>query len=260
MREPILQSRLPLLPWMQPALWRLPGVQPLDPEAWLEVDEAFGAQLAEKARLIAAQPQDVHAMPQTARPAAEELLALVLSHLVRKPGYEVSPTSVLRPDGMRVALDDAAPLVMLSALVQEDFCLLQRQGDEHVLTAALLAFPASWTLAEKLGQPLVGIHAPVKPYNANLAARVQRLFDMIRPEQPLWRMNALLYTDPALYQPRSQTDARPRTGERLYLRAEKQCLWRLPVSGAVVFSIHTYVVRSDTLTAAEHLALVAGGH
>ncbi|MGV8987333.1 MAG: heme-dependent oxidative N-demethylase family protein [Cypionkella sp.] len=256
----ILQSRLPILPWMQPALWRLPGIQPLDPESWLEVDDAYAAHLGEKARLMATKPAEVHVMPEAARPAAVEVLELVLDQLSRKPGFAVSQTLVTRPDGVQVTLDRDAPLLTLGALVQEDICILQKQGDEHVLTAALLCFPASWTLSEKIGRPLTTIHVPVKPYDDQMARRVQRLFDAIRPDQPLWRMNALLYADPALHQPKSETNLRPRIGARDYLRAERQCLLRLPDSGAVVFSIHTYVVKAATLTEAERVALIAGGH
>lgn len=285
----ILQSRLPVLPWMTPALWRLPGIQPLAPDAWIEVDDAYAAQMREKARLIAAHPTKVHAMSDASLPAAREVLDLVLQHLSVKTGFRVTPRSVIRPDGVEVALDRDAPLLTLGALVQEDICLLQKDGDttgantsdgntsdantsdggtsgantsdgEHMLTAALLCFPASWTLAEKIGRPLTAIHAPVRPYDDQMARRVQRLFDAIRPEQPLWRMNALLYADPTLHQPKSEAAPRQRIGERPYLRSEKQCLLRLPVSGAVVFSIHTYVVPASTLTTAEHDALRAAGH
>lgn len=260
----ILQSRLPVLPWMTPALWRLPGIQPLDPDAWIEVDDAYAAQIGEKARLIAAVPAKVHAMTDASLPAAREVLDLVLQRLSVKPGFQVTPRSVTRPDGVEVTLDRDAPLLTLGALVQEDICLLQKDGDapdaEHVLTAALLCFPASWTLSEKIGRPLTAIHIPVQPYDDQMARRVQRLFDAIRPEQPLWRMNALLYADPTLHQPKSEAAPRQRIGVRPYLRSEKQSLLRLPVSGAVVFSIHTYVVPASTLTTAEHDALIAAGH
>ncbi len=257
---PILQSHLPILPWMVPALWRLPGIQPLDPDIWLEVDDAFAAQLAEKAWLMATRRDDVLVMTEAARLAADELLRCVLAHLSRKPGYAVCDDRVTRPDGVQVPLDLDAPLLTLGHLVQEDFCLLQKQGEEHVLTAGLLAFPGSWTLAEKIGRPLTAIHRPVKPYDDQMARRVQRLFDMIRPGQPLFRMNALLYGDPTLYQPKSEHDTRPRIGERHFLRAEKQSLLRLPETGAVVFSIHTWVVPASTLSPQERAALVSGGH
>jgi len=52
----------------------------------------------------------------------------------------VTTDVVTRPDGAEVALDYADPLRPLGQLVQEDFCILQKQGEEHVLTGALLYF------------------------------------------------------------------------------------------------------------------------
>ena len=258
--QPILQRRLTVKPWQVPGLWRLPGLQPLDPADWLQVDDAYAAQLAEKARLLAARRASVHALPDAALGAADELLTLVLAHLCNRPDFQVQGCAVTRPDGTTVRLDRTAPLITLSQLVQEDFCLLQRQGPQHVLTAALLGFPGSWTLSEKLGLPLTAIHSPVAPYDDQMARRVQRVFDMIRPDQPLWRMNALLYADAALYQPKPAAEVRPRAGVLPYLRAERQSLWRLPVSDAVVFSIHTTVISAQSLDADDHAALGVGGH
>jgi hypothetical protein len=150
-----------------------------------------------------------------------------------------------------VPLDRDAPLLTLGRLVQEDLCLLEARGAEHVLTGAVLCFPASWTLSQKIGRPLAGIHVPVAGYAGDLARRVQRLFDAIRPEQPLMRFNALLYADPTLHQPRREEEVRtrPPASEKVFLRSERQCLLRLPVTGAVLFSIHTFVVRVADLTA-----------
>jgi hypothetical protein len=61
-------------------------------------------------------------------------------------------------------------------------------------------------------------------------------------DRPLWRWNGLRYADPELHQPRSESDRRPRPENPRFFRSERQCLVRLPVSQAVVFSIHTYVV------------------
>ncbi|MGL6212219.1 MAG: heme-dependent oxidative N-demethylase family protein, partial [Paracoccaceae bacterium] len=161
--------------------------------------------------------------------------------------YKVESEAVLRPDGVEVPLDPSQPLATLGRLVQEDLCVLQRQGDEHVLTGAVLCFPASWTLAEKIGRPLTGIHRPVPSYDSDIARRVQRMFDAIRVDQPLWRMNHLVYRDPTLHQPRREADPRVDRRGGSYVRSERQCFVRLPVSQAVVFLIHTYVVQLQTL-------------
>lgn len=253
MTQPILQSRLPFAPWMDPRTARLPGILPVEGDDWLRVDDAYGGQMAERDRLIGSRPEVVHGMLDAARPAAEELCATVLARLAQVPGFVVGAHSARRPDGVEVALEPDQPLKTLGRLVQEDLCLMEKPGDaaEHVLTGAILCFPASWSLSEKLGRPLLGIHTPVPDYDAEIARRVQRLFDAIRPEQPLWRMNALVYRDPTLHQPRREGD--PRTDRRggSYVRAERQCLMRLPRTRAVVFSIHTYVVDIASLSPAE---------
>lgn len=246
--HPILQASLPFAPWMDDRTWRLPGVLPVEGDEWLRIDDAYGAQMAERDRLIAERETLVHAMLPEAREAAAELMEQVLAELTHMPGFSVSPTEVRRPDGATVHLDAAAPLLSLGRLVQEDLCLLQHRGAESVLTGAILCFPASWTLAEKLGQPLGRIHLPVEHYTDDVARRVQRMFDAIRPGQMLWRANALLYDDFTLHQPRVEGARRPKPVEMTYLRSERQTFRRLPRTGAVVFGIHTYVVRRSSLS------------
>jgi hypothetical protein len=254
---PILQKSLPFAPWMDPRTSRLPGVLPLEDDEWLRVDEAFAAQMAERDRLIAERPDDVHALLPQGRAAAAELYARVLARLAAQPGYARADGSVTRPDGVAVPLDPARPLLTLGRLVQEDLCLMEAQGDEHVLTGAILCFPASWTLSQKIGRPLSAIHIPVPSYDEGITRRVQRMFDAIRPEQPLWRGNSLLYDDPALFQPRLEGQRRPRPVDRTYLRSERQCFLRLPETRAVVFTIHTYVLRRSDLPPDAEAAILA---
>ncbi len=71
----------------------------------------------------------------------------------------VGPDRVRRPDGVEVRLDSRFPLVTLGRLVQEDLCLMEKQGEESVLTGAILCFPASWTLGQKDRQADDG-HSP----------------------------------------------------------------------------------------------------
>lgn len=237
----ILQNALSYNPT---AAAKLPGMAPLDPADWIIVDDAFGPQMALRAQLLATKRDAVTALDPAARPAAAELLARICAALDARPDYTVARDHVIRPDGQRVPLDHADPMGTLGHLVQQDLCLLEKQGDEHVLTGAVLCFPASWTLHQKFMRPLIRIHLPVVSYDDMLARRVQRLFDGIKPDLPLWRFNALWYADPALHQPRQESDQRRHTQatDPQYLRTERQSLMRLPQTGAVVFGIHTSVM------------------
>ena len=248
--EPVLQSRLPAFLWRKTSNSKLPGIQPLaNPLDWVLNDEAFADQMALRDRSISEQTDKVLALHESARPAARELLDHVLATITNLPGYQLSDTSVTRPDGVDVEIDREAPLATAGRLVQEDLCLMQPKNGEHLLSGAVLCFPAGWTLAEKFMRPLVAIHRPVKPYDQDIARRVQRLFDGIKVDRPLWRYNGLFYDNPALFAPFTEAEPRPKLSKKApYFRVERQCLLRLPRTDAVVFSIHTYLVARENLS------------
>jgi hypothetical protein len=174
-------------------------------------------------------------------------------------GTPAGGAALRRPDGVQVPLV-GPPLLVAGRLAQEDFCLLQRPdgATEHVLTGAALCFPSHWTLAEKLGRPLSRIHLPVESYDANVALRVQRLCDGLRPGVALARANVILNVEAGLFLPRREAEAHdaPRA-PAAFVRVERQTLLRLPRTGAIVFSIHTFKVRSASLTPAQRAGLDA---
>ena len=225
----------------------LPGIQP-ERGPWLRVDEAYAGQMARRLEVMRDHADEVLYLEPGARPAAQELLARVLSDLPEL-GFEVAGDHVTCPDGRGVDVHRDHPMMTLGRLCQNDFVLMEQRGDEHVLTGAVLCFPASWRLMEKAGRPLTDIHVPVDEYDSNVARRVQRLFDGIQVGRPLWRFNQLWYQDPELFQPRSRSEPRRvGTGSKdgPYYRTERQTLLRLPQSRAVVFAIHTLVLaRAD---------------
>lgn len=254
----VLQNSLPHAPWSQPQTWKMPGIQVLNPATWLLVDEAFSGQMALRDHLIADRPKEVHAVLPEGRAAAEECLDLVLAFLGDQPDYRVDGDVVVRPDGVEVRVAREVPLITLGRLIQEDVCLMQPGPDGHILAGALLCFPSAWTLAEKIGRPLVRIHRPVAEYDDDTARRVQRLFDRIQVGYPMWRANAFLYDTPELFTPRREGDPSRTIGANpRFLRSERQTLRRLAKSGAVAFLIHTYMVKVDSLTEDQRIGLDA---
>lgn len=239
----ILQDKLPIMPWMEARTRRLPGVQPVDMQAWLLRDEAYAAQMAYRDRLIATRRNDVYVKQSGFEAAAAELLAI----LVDEGGYARAGNVLSRPDGVEVDITADEPLVAAGRLVQEDLVILQADEDVHSLTAGLMCFPASWTPRQKLGKTLTGIHRPVPEYGA-VGDVVQRMFHALRPEQPLMRANFLIYTDPELHQPRSEGEGKPfPPGAARYVRTERQTFRKLPNTQAVVFAIHTSIVPATSL-------------
>lgn len=252
---PILQTDLPDAPWLTGSP-RLPGTEPVPVDDLVRVDDAFARQMALRARLMGEGADLVHALAADAVPAAQELLETVLGMLDARLDYSVERDRVIRPDGTIARIDRESQLMTLGLLVQNDFCLMQKRADEHVLTGAILCFPASWTLVEKFNRPLSMIHGQVDEYDANIGLRVQRLFDGIEPGRPLVRYNALRYEDATLFQPRRENDRRDHpVGDAKYVRSERQCLFRLPGTGAVVFAIHTTVLHYAGMSSAAKKAL-----
>ena len=135
-----LHSHIPYDPFAERPL---PGVQPLEMADWLVIDETFAGQMAERERRLADPGARFLRLLPGAEAAAEELLDTVLGQAYPGAGAQVE-----RPDGTVVTVDRARPMETLGRLVQEDLCLMQKRGDAHVLTAAVLCFPASWRLED----------------------------------------------------------------------------------------------------------------
>ena len=255
--ETVLHSHLPFAPWADARTRRLPGILPLDMVDWLRVDEAYAGQMRLRDNLITTSAPDVIGQTAQAADAVAELYDFTLAHL--PDGFSRAGDHITRPDGVTTTLDPMQPLATLGRLVQQDLCLMQEgAGGEHLLTAAVLCFPAGWRLAEKLGRPMMRIHQPVAKYTEDVGRRVQRLLDAVRPETPLWRANAHLSRAP-LFNPLREDAPKDTTdqSEMPFVRSERQCLIRLPQSRAVLFSIHTYLVRREDLSQDQQSALAA---
>ena len=237
----IFQSELPAEMRIERAL---PGIQPLEMPDRLRVDDAYAAQMRMRSKLMTRKGHAVRAAVQGSEAAIQETLDLTIKQIQTLEGFHFDGGQMRCPDGRLVDLT-GDPLYVMGHLIQEDICILEkpRGSDEHILSAAILCFPAHWTLSEKIGKPMGRIHEPVADYDENIRRRVQRLFDGVKVDRPLWRFNRA-YAGASLFQPRLEKDYEPTDLEasRDFLRSERQCLIRLPKSQAVVFSIHTYVI------------------
>jgi hypothetical protein len=226
------------------------GLALLDPARWIEPDERLVAELGEKERLLAeARDRVVVAEAETLTAQGEVRDALV-SHLstahpdlYRRRGDEVE----IVPAGRRVALKHDLPLVAAARLVQDDLCLMRRGAEGWRLAAAVLTAPSAWSLLEQFGRPMGDIHTAVPGYAETMAAKVERIFDHLAADKPLWRLNWSLYDDDVLFHPETKHTARRwsgpdgRFGEQAFVRVERQTLRRMPVSGDILFTIRVYV-------------------
>jgi len=226
------------------------GLQPLPLEAWIEIDDAFAAQLSTKRTLADARHGEVFQALPEAKPASEETLRLLLQHLRQHhPDHFEFAGGELRNllTGERWDIEHSRlhPLDQAGRLVQEDFCILQPDGENYRLTAGAVCFPSNWRLADKIGHTLADVHGPVPGYADRLEKPVDRSFNNLSADAIVWRANWAIHDTPTLFKatrdPEPATVTSANAGETLWFRVERQTLRRLPQSGAVLFTIRTHL-------------------
>lgn len=156
---------------------------------------------------------------------------------------------------------DSAYKLMAGALLfpndwalRSHFALPRPSGDDH---AALQAWEQAKRKSEKaarLGKTPYEIHdGHVEHYMENFASRVDMFMSQMRPGMRVWRRNwGMRLTDELCLHsdspPESLPEATADNWERYgYLRSEHEAFIKLPESGAVVFSIKTYMWKLSEL-------------
>lgn len=230
------------------------GLAQLDPGRWIEPDEALDFYLSEKAQLLAADRSSVFAAAAESEGAQRELLSLLTDYLLRRyPLIYRRRGETIIVGGREADLNGDRPILSAGSLIQDDLAIMELKEGEWRLTAAFIAFPSSWSLAEKFGRSMDEIHAPVPGFEGGSrnAELITRMFDRLPPDRFVERFNWAINGDGALHLPKSKSegigaDAVALEEDRTYVRIERQTLRKLPETGAIAFTIRIY---SDPLTA-----------
>jgi hypothetical protein len=247
------------------------GIISLNLDEWLEPDEYYYRELLEKEALLANQNNEVFQSKKGSQLAQQEVLDLIIDYM------NTFHSELVRIDGDKIFIDGIKrnfsreefaemPLNLAGRIVQEDLCLMAPGDTGYTLEAASLCFPSRWRLIDKIGKRMVDIHSPVPDYENKLARPVDRYFDKLDINKPVWRVNWSLTDDPDLYQPIRKTSTdysrsinSKNAGDLIFLRCERQTLRRLPNTGWILFSIKTYVDKVSAL-AVQPEALVDLAH
>ena len=216
------------------------GLRTMDPDKWIEIDEQYEAELAQKRHLLANRRAEVFGTLPAGLHGSGEVLEDLVEYL-----------PVHFPDRFAMAIDvdeSLHPLEAASLLVQEDLAVMSPQDGQWVLTAAAVCFPSRWDLASKIGANMHGIHAPVPHYEERIGHATDAMFNKLTCDRAVWRINWTVLDSPELFQP-SDTGRKARAhsglgveefGDAMYFRTERQTLRKLPESGAILFTIRTY--------------------
>ena len=235
-----------------------------------DVDEHYRFEIAERARVLAADPARCQVMPHM-RLAAWDVVEDATTRLARdfpahfsleRRGTERRWVNrLLELEQVYVVEDDGSlpmePFEWITRQLQEDVELLDQRGDDLYFDAGILTFGADWSLDFDLGMHFLEIHGPVpRVHEMGVIPRafqfLQRLTPGVAYRRTNWTMTVgrRLDTCTEVYPEWGPDRASLRyeeIGERLHLRVEVQHFVRLPRSNAVMFPIHTYLASLDEI-------------
>jgi hypothetical protein len=242
-----------------PFRWRL-AWRPLDLTDWIQIGDDYDHEMAAKTDVLRDHHDTVVATIDGIEPEAAEILEHLCDHLCAtrpdwfaREGNEI----VNRRRGERWPVspgDDGSwalhPLDIAGRLVQEDLALLVNREAGLVFGGGSVCFPNRWDLSSKLGLTMAEVHAPVDRLNEQLQDPIDSFFGRLSVDKPFWRLGwGVLDTDDP-YQPMDGTASvpppipaigDPSTGDRLFLRVERETLRRFPRTDCVLFTIRTYI-------------------
>lgn len=254
----------------------------LVPDRLSEVDAHYRAELALKEALLAADRRYRYRAPAGTEAMQWEALELLLPNVARHhpahftlhtaPGHWCWTNRLLDTRTAFTLGDPASlplpPLDWLGRQLQEDLLLLDGAVAGTPLVAGHLCFPAGWCLDDKIGQPFLAIHGPVPGFAERVGRPAGLLLQRLKPGRPAGRVGWGIVADGDLDHAPA-TAARRRhaargitsadAGGRCFLRLERQTFSRLPRTGAILFTIHTYraplaAVIAEEPARARHLA------
>ncbi|KAL1845667.1 hypothetical protein Plec18170_009654 [Paecilomyces lecythidis] len=240
------------------------GLRNTKPEDWIEMDNEFPRFYHEKmARIKSRGPKCCRTLPE-GYDAAVELLEELVEYLPsRYPTlYSRVKKGVIKNLWSEEIIDTASrpfaedPMQIAGRLTQDDLAvMIEKPNVNYYFMAGAILLAGFWRLEDKLGLSLREIHtsAQVPHYEERLEKGMNNLFRRLKPEQLVTRNNYTLQLDGDL--PWSSSIGREdsddigwhnapdgRSIEYHHLRTERQSLRRLPRTGAIVFTIHTYLV------------------
>ena len=205
-----------------------------------------------KTELGISRSEECFAQTQGSVAAQCEFHDFLLRHLLTKPksSYSRKGNQLIHEQEKLTWKIEDKNLWEASLWVPEDFCLLEKEKNGYVMTAASVCSPSNWILQEKIGQTVDFIHNPVPGYNKHLSKRVNRFLEGIPRHRVLLRYNWSIQSDNELFW---RDDLNPNSdfvnssNPNLYWRIERQTFVRLPTSGAIVFGIRVFLHSFDSL-------------
>ncbi|KAL1610753.1 hypothetical protein SLS60_002423 [Paraconiothyrium brasiliense] len=234
------------------------GIKRDTPSEHITIDEGYLERINHRKELISAYPGTVLGFIAGGEEPVRELYSHMLTEYlpIRYPTmFQLSKngrdftnlvTSQMYPS--QAAIDVKAALRTLGEIVEEELLLLTPSPSGHRLVAYICCFAPGFNPANLLGQNLDSIHKPVPGYE-KIGASMERYLQRLEVNKPVKRTNWTVQQHPELLdcevndriKDYEHTEGQEPDMKDTYLRSELQTLSRLPKTGAVLFTIKTYM-------------------
>lgn len=235
-----------------------------------DLDEHYESECAERARVLAGDPQRCVVMPHM-RDAEWDTLELLMTSMARDypADFELRRQGRawhwvnhrLQSERRFVFGDDdtlaESPLRFIGRQAQGDFVILDQRDGNLWADAGLVTCQADWSIAFDAGMNFFEWHGPVPmAHRMGVFERALQYLMNIRQGRPARRLNWTLTVNPRLdtgtetygeWGPDRGTVTAENAGRLVHLRVELQTFWRLPVSDALLFPIRCYLIRVEDL-------------
>lgn len=208
-----------------------------------------------------------HRYPQYFKPDAEKN---IVSNLISNETIPLDPS--IKEAGVSEEEHNRNLLLSLAKSIEEDFIILLKDDplnpdEEYVMRCNVSGFPAGFDPKNNFDKPISFIHTPVPQYQKRLKVSMSKYFDRLTPEEAHVRHNWSIQTSPNKFTLHSHHGREGDTivplkmeeldfEEGCFLRCERQCFTRMPILGADIMTIRTYVtplaeIKQDDFVAKE---------
>jgi len=230
------------------------GLEKINFSEWIQYEDQFPPRILQKQNLIQELGRNVlDALPCSIE-AQIEFLDVLVNHIkhYHEDVFDVDGDCIIVKNGsIEYDIDtfESCPLELASYLAADDFCLLEKEGEDFKLIAASICAPTWWSLSEKIGKPLTSIHDPIMNLENKIGRMIRHFLNNLTVEDCYQRSNWFLFTSPELCVLPDSFDFcaemkkinRKNIETNLFLRTERQTFRRLEKTNAIVFGIKVYV-------------------
>lgn len=241
------------------------ALKKLDPNDYITLENTYLDRIALREKLF--DETQFYACDDSAVGALKEMYRFIFDFLVKKyPQYFVlteKETLIHNTITGKFFSSDPADmkkeeiLRLIATNIEEDMLIMLKnpstdQLDEYILRSFITLMPAGFNPMEKLNKSLTAIHGPVPGYLQKLQISMNKFFSRVQPHEFIVRQNWSLQTHSNLCAPKG-SHATKEEAEKLhplfpndldfnkcFFRVEKQCVTRLPESGAIMMIVRTY--------------------